>query len=269
MADERKTAIITGAAGGIGRATCERLARAGWNVLAVDRDAGKLGWAATVDHVWTMAADVSSEGDNHAMAEMAEARFGSLDAAVFNAGVSGGGSIDELSFDMFRNIVSINLFGPVLGIKACLPLLRRKTPGAIVVTSSTMGIAGDADNWAYGASKHGIIGLVRSLAREIGWEGIRINALCPGPTQDTGMTAAVAERAPDRYDLLKANVPLQRWADPDEMASVIEFLILPASSYVNGMAMVADGGAAAGTGLLPPKTDAQDDVVARETRTGG
>jgi len=113
-------------------------------------------------------------------------------------------------------------------------------------------LGGDSENWAYGTSKHALIGLVRSVAREIGWENIRINALCPGPTQDTGMTGPIKEVAPGHYDLLKRAVPLQRWADADEMASVIEFLISPAASYVNGHAMVADGGAIVGTGLLFP-----------------
>jgi NAD(P)-dependent dehydrogenase (short-subunit alcohol dehydrogenase family) len=264
LADKQKAAVVTGAAGGIGRAACERLAAGGWQVLAVDRDAEKLLWAKDVAAITTLSADVSSEADNRAIAAAAEERFGGLDAAVLNAGISGGGSIDALPFDAFRRVIEINLFGPVLGIKALLPLLRRRTPSAIVVTSSTMGVAADADNWAYGSSKHGVIGLVRSLAREIGWEGIRINALCPGPTQNTGMTAGITEIAPDRYELLRRNVPLQRWADADEMASVIEFLVSPASSYVNGMAMVADGGAMIGTGLLPPKASANDDVVARE-----
>lgn len=264
MAQERKAVVVTGAAGGIGRAAVERLAANGWDVLAVDVDADKLGWAVDVEHVGTLGADVSSEADNRAIAAAAEARFGGLDAAIFNAGISGGGSIDHLPFETFRRVVEINLFGPVLGIRALLPLLRRRTPSAIVVTSSTMGVAADADNWAYGSSKHAIVGLVRSLAREIGWEGIRINALCPGPTRNTGMTLGVAERAPDRYELLKRNVPLQRWADPDEMAAVMEFLISPAASYVNGQAMVADGGAMIGTGLLPPKASADDDVVARD-----
>jgi meso-butanediol dehydrogenase / (S,S)-butanediol dehydrogenase / diacetyl reductase len=120
-----------------------------------------------------------------------------------------------------------------------------------VITSSTMGIGGDAENWAYGTSKHALIGLVRSLSRELGWQGVRINALCPGPTK-TGMTGMIEEVAPAHYELLKRQVPLQRWADPDEQAAVIEFLISPAASYVNGHAMVADGGAVVGTGLLPP-----------------
>jgi NAD(P)-dependent dehydrogenase (short-subunit alcohol dehydrogenase family) len=228
-----------------------KLSRNGWNVLAVDRDRDRLAWAEAAG-VASLVADVASEADNRSMALEAEARFGRLDAAVFNAGIAGGGSIDEMPFEAFQKVISVNLFGAVLGIRAVLPALRRQGGGAIVVTSSTMGLGGDSENWAYAASKHALIGLVRSVAREIGWEGIRINALCPGPTQETGMTAPIREVAPAHYDLLKRAVPLQRWADPDEMASVIEFLISPAASYVNGHAMVADGGAIVGTGLVPP-----------------
>jgi meso-butanediol dehydrogenase / (S,S)-butanediol dehydrogenase / diacetyl reductase len=251
MSEERKGVLVTGAAGGIGRAACERLARNGWTVLAVDRDADKLGWTRDAG-IASMVADVTSEEDNANMVAEAEARFGRLDAAVLNAGITGGGSIDAMPFDAFRNVISVNLFGAVLGIRAALPALRRQGGGAITVTSSTMGIGGDSENWAYGTSKHALIGLVRSLSREIGWENIRINALCPGPTQDTGMTGAIRDLAPGHYDLLKRAVPLQRWADADEMASVIEFLISPAASYVNGHAMIADGGTINGTGLLPP-----------------
>ena len=251
MVAERRTALVTGAASGIGRATAERLSRGGWNVLAVDRDAEKLAWAADAENVAAYAADVTSQEDNLGMVAEAERLFGPLNAAVFNAGITGGGSIDELPFEDFQKVISVNLFGAVLGIKAALPSLRKQKDSAIVVTSSTMGIGGDSENWAYGTSKHAVIGLVRSLSREIGWEGIRINALCPGPTW-SGMTDTIREVAPEHYDLLKQAVPLQRWAEPDEMASVIEFLISPAASYVNGHAMVADGGAIVGTGLVPP-----------------
>ncbi len=247
-------ALVTGAADGIGRATAERLYRGGWNVLAADRDADKLGWAQKAG-IASIAADVSLEADNALMLAEMKARFGGLDAAVLNAGVTGGGSIDALAFADFQKVIGVNLFGAVLGIKAALPLLRNSAQPAIVLTSSTMGVAGDAENWAYCASKHALIGLVRSLSRELGCEGIRINALCPGPTK-TGMTRMMEELAPEHFALMVQKVPLQRWADPDEMASVIEFLVSPAASYVTGHAMVADGGAMVGTGLVGPKTAA-------------
>lgn len=256
MAEEAKSVVVTGAASGMGRAVCERLARNGWQVLAVDYNADNLKWAQGVANVSTLVADVSSEEDNARIAAEAERLFGGLNAAIFNAGIVGGGSIDDMKAESFRRVFDVNLIGPILGIRACLPLLRRRENAAIVVTSSTMGIAGDSENWAYGAAKHGLIGLVRSLSRELGWEGIRINALCPGLTM-TGMTGAIEEMAPAEHARLAGTVPLQRWAQPDEQASVMEFLISPAASYVNGHAMVADGGAVVGTGLLGPATGKQ------------
>ncbi len=250
----QRTVLVTGAAGGIGRACAGRLSRAGWNVLAVDRDAQSLRWAEEEGLVaWV--ADIAIEADNVAMVGQAMERFGRLDAAVFNAGITGGGAIDTLPIDDFRRVLDVNLVGTVMGIRAALPALRRSGGGAIAVTSSTMGLAGDAGNWAYCAAKHGLIGMVRSLAREVGWEGIRINALCPGPTRATGMTAPIEAAGQQHFDALARAVPLQRWADPEEMASVIEFLVSPASSYVNGHALVADGGAMVGSGLVPPAAE--------------
>lgn len=261
MSETAKSVVVTGAAGGIGRATCERLAAAGWRVLAVDHDAAKLAWTKGRTDIAGIAADVSSEDDNQRIAAEAEARFGGLDAAVFNAGIGGGGSIDDLPTADLQRIIGVNLVGPVLGVRAVLPLLRRNGGGAIAITSSTMGVGGEAENWAYSMTKHALIGLVHSLAREIGWEGIRVNALCPGPTKTAiaameGTDGLAEQDLPPHYHSLKRAVPLQRWAEPDEMASVLEFLVSPASSYVNGHALVADGGAVVGTGLTAPKAGA-------------
>lgn len=253
---EARSVVVTGAASGMGRAACERLARAGWRVLAVDLDAAQLAWTEAVPGIAGLIADVSSEADNARIAEEADGLFGGLDAAIFNAGIVGGGSIDTMATEAFRRVLDVNLVGPVLGIRAVLPLIRRRKGGAIVVTASTMGLGGDSQNWAYGAAKHGLIGLVKSLSRELGWEGIRINALCPGLTK-TGMTGMIESAAPAQYESLSRQVPLQRWAEPDEMAAVMEFLISPASSYVNGHALTADGGAIAGTGLLLPAAAGQ------------
>jgi NAD(P)-dependent dehydrogenase (short-subunit alcohol dehydrogenase family) len=250
---EGRSVIVTGAAGGIGRATAERLARGGWRVLAVDRDAGKLAWAEGRPGIASAVADVSSEADNQRIVAEAERLHGRLDAVVLNAAITGGGRIDELPWEDFQRVIAVNLCGPVLGVRAALPALRRQGGGAIAVTSSTMGVAGDAENFAYCMAKHALIGLVRSVSREIGWENIRINALCPGPTK-TAMTGMMEDVAPAHFERLARSVPLQRWADPDEMASVLEFLISPAASYVSGHALVADGGAMVGTGLTMPSS---------------
>ena len=249
---EPKVALVTGAAGGIGRAACERLAKNGWNVLAVDRDEAGLVYAKGSEHIRAFAADVSSEADNLAMVAKAEDAFGGLDAVLFNAAVEGGGTIDQVSFEDYKRIVGINQFGPVLGIKAALPALRRRGGGAILLTASTMGLAGDASNWAYASSKHAVVGLVYSLSRELGCENVRINAICPGLTRGTGMTRDLEAGAPEVYKALARATPLQRWAEPDEMAAVMEFLVSPAASFVHGIAMAVDGGAITGTGLVPP-----------------
>ena len=260
MTENKRAALVTGAASGIGRATCERLSRNGWNVLAVDRDAQKLGWTKAVG-IHSLVADIAEEEDNQRMVGEAERLFGGLDAAVLNAAVTGGGGIEALPFPAFRKVIEVNLFGAVLGIRAVLPALRRQGGGAIAVTSSTQGLGGDAENWAYAASKHAVLGVIRSVAREVGWEGIRINALCPGPTE-TGMTSALKEVAPSHYESLRRAVPLQRWAAPDEMASVLEFLISPAASYISGHALVADGGTITGTGLVAPKASTANAIPA-------
>lgn len=255
MANEKKSVVITGAASGMGRAAAERLSKAGWQVLAVDLNADSLAWTAGTE-IASLVADVSSEADNARIADEADKLFGGLNAAIFNAGIVGGGSIDDMKTDLLRRVIDVNLIGPILGIRACLPLLRRRENAAIVVTASTMGLGGDAENWAYGAAKHGLVGLVKSLSREIGWEGIRINAICPGLTE-TGMTNMIKDLAPEQHQAIASGVPLQRWAQPDEQAAVMEFLISPASSYVNGHALAVDGGALVGTGLLPPATGKQ------------
>lgn len=258
--NEGKSVVVTGAASGMGRAACERLAKAGWRVLAVDLNAAQLAWTERAPGIASLVADVSSEEDNARIAAEADRLFGGLDAAIFNAGIVGGGSIDAMTTEAFRRVIDVNLVGPALGIRATLPLIRRRAKdtggGAIVVTASTMGLGGDSQNWAYGAAKHGLVGLVKSLSRELGWEGIRVNALCPGLTK-TGMTGMIEDSAPDHYESLSRQVPLQRWAEPDEMAAVMEFLISPAASYVNGHALTADGGAIAGTGLLLPAAEDQ------------
>ncbi len=251
---DRKTALVTGAAGGIGRATCERLVASGWNVFGTDIDAESLRWAEGGERIRTAVADVSVEADNQRIVAAADVAFGRLDAIVLNAGMNGIGRIDELDMEYFQRVVGVNMMGPVFGVRAALPLLRRQSGSSIVVTSSIMGIRGDDQCTAYGMTKHAVIGLVRSLARELGPEGIRANAICPGVTRTTmtGVTQLVDGVPPPHYERLRACVPLLRWAEADEMASVIEFLVSPAASYVNGHVMVADGGVTAGTSLRQP-----------------
>ena len=141
--------------------------------------------------------------------------------------------------------MAVNLRGVVLGIRAVLPALRASGDGAILVTSSVAAILGDPYNSAYTAAKAGVIGIVKSAAFEIGPENIRINAICPGPTLSAGADQPEFRDTPayERYRQLTA---LRRWADPDELAAVMEFLISPAASFVTGAAIAVDGGFSAG-----------------------
>ena len=252
MSGQGRIAAVTGAGGGIGRALCERLAGHDWKVVAADRDAEKLKWAGGVAGVAAVEADITTEAGNALVVRTALDRFGGLDAVVLNAAIPMSGMIEETSMDAFDQVLSVNLKGPVLGIRAVLPALRARGGGAILVTSSTHGLAGDTGFWAYSASKHGLIGVVKSVARDVGWEKIRINAICPGSTRATGMSTPLEAELPTMFAGIAASIPLQRWGEPDEMAAVMEFLISPEASYVHGATIVVDGGALAGSGLLGP-----------------
>ena len=182
MGDGQPVAVVTGAASGMGRALCTRLGAAGRPVVAVDRDGERLGWADGHPTIAPCVADVATEEGNAAMVAVAKERFGGLDAAVLNAAVFPSGAIDTLPMSDFDRLIEVNLRGVVLGIRAVLPLLRANGGGAIVVTSSCVALLSQAYNWAYGATKAGLINIVQSVAHEIGPDNIRINAVCPGPT---------------------------------------------------------------------------------------
>ncbi|KHK90262.1 hypothetical protein LK12_16625 [Novosphingobium malaysiense] len=247
-----KVALVTGAAGGIGRAAAERLARSGWKVVAVDRDVAALNWAGGDANILAHVADITAMDANLGMVALAEDWGGGLDAMILNAAIPLGGGIDEVSMEALERAMAVNFYGPVMGIKASLPALRKRGGGSIVVTASMHGIVGEAENWAYVSTKHAVVGMVKSLARDHGWEGIRINAVCPGLTRGTGMTRDIEAHASEIYANLAATVPLQRWAEPDEMAAAIEFLVSPAASFINGVALPVDGGTGAGSGMRPP-----------------
>ena len=122
----------------------------------------------------------------------------------------------------------------------------------IVVTASVSGLGGDPLMWAYNAAKGGVVNFVRSAAIDLGPEGIRVNAVCPGPIGGTGMTTPMELHAPDRYEELRRSVPLGRFGRPDEVAAAIAFLLSADASYVNGVMLPVDGGANAGSGLFQP-----------------
>jgi NAD(P)-dependent dehydrogenase (short-subunit alcohol dehydrogenase family) len=237
-------ALITGAASGIGRASALAFASAGASVALVDIDAEGLADAAAAARAVgaraeVLVADVRDLGAVTGAVGRAVAAFGRLDAALNNAGVPGPYvPLDEYSEEDFMQILQVDLAGVWRCMRAEIRYMRNQRSGAIVNTSSMLGAAAMPDNGAYVAAKHGVHGLTRAAALELGGTGIRVNAIAPGVTR-TGMTSAVSD------ELLRA-VPLGRIAEPEEIAAAAVWLCSAGASYITGSVLVADGGWLAG-----------------------
>jgi NAD(P)-dependent dehydrogenase (short-subunit alcohol dehydrogenase family) len=239
-----RAALVTGAASGIGRASAVAFASAGASVALLDIDAeGLTDTAAAVRAAGASAevlvADVRDlQAVTGAVGRAVEA-FGRLDAALNNAGVPGPYvPLDEYSEEDFMRILQVDLAGVWRCMRAEIRHMRAQGSGAIVNTSSMLGAAAMPDNGAYIAAKHGVNGLTRAAALELGGTGIRVNAIAPGVTR-TGMTSAVSD------DLLRT-VPLGRIAEPGEIAAAAVWLCSPGASYITGSVLAADGGWLAG-----------------------
>ena len=166
--------------------------------------------------------------------------LGPIDILVNNAGVSLPSAIDADDFeDAWQATLAVNLTAHARLIRACLPHLRRNGVGRVVNIASTEGLGATAYLSPYTASKHGVIGLTRSLAVELGGAGVTVNCVCPGPIH-TGMTAVIADDAKAKF--ARRRVPLRRYGDPEEVAHAVLSLALPAASYINGAVLVVDGG---------------------------
>ena len=239
-----KVAIVTGAGSGIGRASAIRFAAEGARVICVDlkgqdETAAKIGDAA-VD----VEADAGIEENVQGLVRGAVERFGKLDVFFANAGISGGlASIFEQTPEDWQEILRINLIGPFLAIKHAAPALKENGRGSIICTASVAGIRAGAGGPAYSASKAGVINLVTVAATQLAGANIRVNAICPGLIE-TGMTRSVYEwaRARNKEDQIGRLNPLKRGGVPDEIANAALFLASDESSYVNGHALVVDGG---------------------------
>lgn len=234
---EGKVAIVTGAASGIGKATAELFRAEGATVVAADLSDG--------DGI--VAADAGSEGDVEALVRRAVAEHGGLDIVFANAGVSGGmAGIFEQSAADWQEILRVNLIGPFLAIKHSAPHMRERGGGSIICTASVAGLRAGAGGPAYSASKAGVISLVEIAATQLCGANIRVNAICPGLIE-TGMTRPFYEwaRSTGKEDRLGHLNPLKRGGEPEEVASAALFLASDESSYVNGHALVVDGGLSA------------------------
>jgi 3-oxoacyl-[acyl-carrier protein] reductase len=250
---EGRVAVVTGAASGIGRVTSEQLAESGAAVVAFDLDRDALAWTNARERIVPLAGDVTSADDNAAAVELALDRFGGLDILVLNAGLASAGSIEALPIETFDRVVDVNLRGSALGLRAAIPALVESDAAAVVMTASVSGLAGDPGMWAYNAAKGGVVNLVRAAAIDLAHRGIRVNGVCPGPTR-TGMTSLIENAAPEMYESLRRHVPLQRWAEAEEVAAVIVFLASTAASFVTGALIPVDGGVTASTAqFMPPE----------------
>lgn len=242
-----KTAIVTGAARGIGLATSRQLIDAGWQVILLDRDEVALTEAVTgLQNARPCLCDVSQPDQVAAMAADLLPEGTALDALVNNAGVADFGPIEDTDFTRWRRVMETNLDGVFLMSQACTPALRAAS-GAIVNIASISGLRASTLRVAYGTSKAGVMHLTQQQAVELGEYGIRANCVCPGPV-DTKLALAV--HTPDIRAAYHDAIPLNRYGQEDEIASVIAFLCSEQASFVTGQIIAADGGfQATGIGL--------------------
>ena len=249
MRFDGKVVVITGGASGIGLAAARRFHSEGASVVVADLN-DELG--ATVvrelgpERVLYQHADVAEWTDVEALMRRAAEAFGGLDVLFNNAGVGSFGVTPDLAIDEWRRVIDIDLSGVFYGCKAAIPLMRARGGGAIVNTASISGLRGDFGFAAYNAAKGAVVNYTRAAAIDHAREGIRINAVCPGPV-DTPLIAGV-NQMPGVRELWDEAVPLGRFATPEEIAAVVAFLASDEASYIVGAAIPIDGGLTAHTG---------------------
>jgi NAD(P)-dependent dehydrogenase (short-subunit alcohol dehydrogenase family) len=252
-----KVALITGAAGEIGTATARLMASRGANLVLTDMKLEPLNSLKTElevggTKVFTLAHDVSLEGDWMRVIENVKTRFESLHVLVNNAGIGGApASIPNYPLESFQQVMNVNVNGVFLGMKHVIPLMLESTPVAasIVNISSVAGVIGSPGMIAYNASKHAVIGLTRGAAAEWSRKGIRVNSVNPGPLDSSMMRGYDESLKPGQGESVRANlehiIPLRRYGKPSEIAEVIAFLSSDAASLVTGAVYLADGGLSA------------------------
>ena len=242
-----RTAIITGAASGMGRATAHLFASEGANVAVTDLDEGKCeavvaeiaerGFATA--KAWAL--DVSDTQRISAVVDEVAAHFGGLDIVVNNAGFAAFAPFDESEAynPIWDRSLSVMLTSHQHMIRAALVHLRRSDSARIVNVASTEGLGATPGNSPYVAAKHGVIGLTRALATDLGKEGITVNCICPGPVR-TGITDAIPEDHKEIY--ARRRTALRRYGIPEEVANITLSVVLPAASFLTGAVIPVDGG---------------------------
>ncbi|MBP5455101.1 MAG: 3-oxoacyl-[acyl-carrier-protein] reductase [Paludibacteraceae bacterium] len=241
---EGKTALITGAARGIGKAIALKFASEGANVAFTDLVIDENGKAteAEIAAFGVKAKGYASNAADFAQSEQVVAQvkeeFGSIDILVNNAGITKDGLMLRMSEAQWDAVIAVNLKSAFNFIHACVPVMMRQKGGSIINMASVVGVHGNAGQANYAASKAGLIALAKSIAQEMGPKGIRANAIAPGFIE-TAMTAQLSEEVREEW---KKKIPLRRGGQVDDIANVATFLASDMSSYVSGQVIQVDGG---------------------------
>lgn len=245
----RKVAVITGGGGGIGAATAAKLVSQDWTVVIADHSLAAATSAADACRARggtaePIACDVTKAEDIRNLVGFANERFGGIHGFVANAGISGLVTpIAEYPDDVFDEVIRVNLRGVFLCLKHALPVMRAGAGGSFVATGSTASIRGRALVSAYTASKHAVLGLVRTAAMEYLGTNVRVNAVLPGPIHTPMMDSInemAAQRNPDGGGVLRATPA--PYGEPEDVANTVAFLMSPDSAHMNGAAVVVDAG---------------------------
>jgi 3-oxoacyl-[acyl-carrier protein] reductase len=235
-----KNAIVTGSTRGIGRAIAESLAGAGARVAVVGRDQARAAEAAAAigNNARGFAADVSDPASVVALVEAVEKEFGHVDILVNNAGLTRDNILFRLKDDDWDTVLDANLRGAFVAIRAVARGMIKRRWGRIINIASVVGITGNKGQANYAASKAGLIGLTKSVAKELGSRNVLVNAVAPGFIE-TDMTAAMT---PEARAGLAGQIPLERLGTPQDIAGVVTFLASDQAAYITGQTIVVDGG---------------------------
>ena len=242
---EGNTAIVTGAARGIGRAICLKLADHGANIVGIDvmpealEEAGALVRELGVEFL-ALQADVSRADQMKEAVTKAADAFGSIDIMVNNAGITRDNLLVRMGDDEWDQVLAINLKGVFNGIKAVARVMSKQRSGRIISSASVVGITGNAGQANYSASKAGVIGLTKTAARELARRNVTVNAVAPGFIE-TPMTAKLSEEA---REASLGTIPTGRFGQPEDVAAVVAFLASPDAGYITGEVIRVDGGMA-------------------------
>jgi NAD(P)-dependent dehydrogenase (short-subunit alcohol dehydrogenase family) len=240
-----KTAVVTGAAQGVGFVTASHLARLGYRVILTDIQAleSQLSQLRTAGLcVAGVIGDVSSEPFVRQLAEQVQQDYGAVDVLVNNAGISLIAPAEDTSAAQWQRVMNINLLGPFLLCKYLGAQMLQRRSGSIVNVASVAGLAGISHRSAYNASKHGLIGLTRTLAAEWGGRGVRVNAVCPGWIKTEMDVADQGSGAYTDQDIVN-RVPMARFARPEDVAAAVAFLAdNDRQGFINGVSLPVDGG---------------------------